>query len=405
MTDERRVSEADWEACLRVLERVAEDGRAARDREALERAVAQVYKRARKARRKESGHVRKTRDRAAVEQVLERREARDEPIRDEVRLLAGARYCYVCHTRYRDLHARYHLLCPSCAALHEEKRRERADLTGRRAVVTGGRAGIGRAVALRLLRDGARVVVTTRYAESARRAFATEPDHSAFAERLEIAALDLEDLGAVERFAAEAAREPLDILVNNAALSVAYPAETTARLASGEPADEDEDDDERDHHGWLYAVDEIPLAELMSVLQVNAAAPLLLVGRLRAALAASPHAVRFIVNVTGLDGQFSRPFKGARHVHVNMSKAALNMLTRTAAAELAQEHIYMCSVDAGWVTHEGRASTRRKARAQGFLPPLDEVDAASRIYDPILRGLAGDPVCGVLLKDYRPTAF
>jgi NAD(P)-dependent dehydrogenase (short-subunit alcohol dehydrogenase family) len=335
--------------------------------------------------------------------VLAHRESGEEPAAAAVRLEAGARYCYVCRSRYRDLHARYHLLCPACAALHEEKRHQRADLAGRRALVTGGRAGIGRAVALRLLRDGARVQITTRYAEAARRSFAAEPDHAAFADRLDVAALDLDDLGAVERFAAEAAREPLDILVNNAALSVPYPAEVEARLAAGEAADED--DDPRDHHAWLYAVDEVPLAELVSVLQVNAAAPLLLVGGLRKALAASAHPARFIFNVTGLDGQFSRAFKSTRHVHVNMSKAALNMLTRTAAADLAREGIYLCSVDAGWVTHEGRASTRKKVRARGFLPPLDAIDAASRIYDPIVRGLAGDPVHGVLLKDYRPTSF
>ena len=63
MTERPRISEADWETCLRVLASVAEDGRAARDREALERAVARVYKRARKERRRESGHERKARDR------------------------------------------------------------------------------------------------------------------------------------------------------------------------------------------------------------------------------------------------------------------------------------------------------------------------------------------------------
>jgi NAD(P)-dependent dehydrogenase (short-subunit alcohol dehydrogenase family) len=403
MTDDRRVPEADWQACLRVLARVADDPRAAPDGEALERAVARLYKRARKARRKESGHERKAHDRAEVERVLRQREAGEVAPAEPVRLEAGARHCYVCHARYRDLDARYHLLCPACAALHEEKRRQRADLAGRRALVTGGRAGIGRAVALRLLRDGAEVVVTTRFAEAARRAFAAEPDHTAFAERLTVVALELEDLDAVERFAADLAKRPLDILVNNAALSVAYPAERVARLAAAEPVAED--DDPRDDHGWLYAVDEVPLAELRAVLRVNAAAPLLLVGRLRPALAASPNPSRFIVNVTGLDGEFGRAFKSTRHVHVNMSKAALNMLTRTAAADLAAERIFLCSVDAGWVTHEGRASTRRKARAQGFLPPLDEIDAASRIYDPIVRGLAGDPVHGVLLKDYRPAAF
>lgn len=406
MTEPRHISEADWETCLRVLAGVAEDGRSARDREALERAVARVYKRARKQRRRESGHERKARDRVQVERVLQRREeGAGEGTLEQVRLQAGTRFCYVCHARYRDLDARYHLLCPACAALHEEKRRQRADLAGRRAVVTGGRAGIGRAVALKLLRDGAEVVVTTRFAEAARRSFADEPDHETFAARLEVAGVDFRDLSAVERFATETSARlgALDILVNSAALSVPYPEETEALLAAGEPVADAPDP--REHHAWTYSVDEVPAAELTEVLLVNAAAPFLLVGGLRAALERCPRAHRFIVNVSGLDGQFGRDYKSHRHAHVNMSKAALNMLTRTVAPELAEQRIFMCSVDAGWVTHEGRASARRKARAQGFLPPLDEIDAAARIYDPIVRGLAGDPVHGVLLKDYRPTVF
>jgi hypothetical protein len=258
---------------------------------------ARVYKRARKERRRVSGVERKARDRAEVERVLQRRESAEEPREGAVQLAAGARYCYVCHERYRDLDARYHLLCPACARLHEEKRRQRADLAGRRAIVTGGRAGIGRAAVLKLLRDGASVTLTTRFAEAARRSFADEPDHASFEGRLEIAALDLEDLAAVERFAASEALRPLDILVNNAALSVPYLAETIARLAAGEP--DPEDDDPRDHHGWLYTVSEVPAAELMKVLLVNAAAPLLLVGRLRAAMARSPSPSRFVVNVPG----------------------------------------------------------------------------------------------------------
>jgi NAD(P)-dependent dehydrogenase (short-subunit alcohol dehydrogenase family) len=322
-----------------------------------------------------------------------------------VRLEAGTRHCYICHTRYRDLDARYHLLCPACAALHEAKRRQRADLSGRRAVVTGGRAGIGRAVVLRLLRDGAEVVASTRFAEAARRSFADEPDHAALAPRLHLVEVDFRDLAAVEAFAAEAAARlgSIDILVNSAALSVPYPDDAIARLAAGEPVDEAEDG--REDHGWTYDVDEVPREELTEVLLVNAAAPFLLVGRLRAAMARAPFADRFVVNVSGLDGQFGRTYKSTRHAHVNMSKAALNMLTRTVAPALAAQRIFMCSVDAGWVTHEGRASARQKARAQGFLPPLDALDAAARIYDPIVQGLAGDPVHGVLLKDFRPAPF
>ncbi len=59
----------------------------------------------------------------------------------------------------------YHQLCPDCARLNREKRDARADLTGKRALLTGGRAKIGMYIALRLLRDGAHTTITTRFPE------------------------------------------------------------------------------------------------------------------------------------------------------------------------------------------------------------------------------------------------
>ncbi|WP_222871488.1 hypothetical protein [Nonomuraea sp. PA05] len=84
-----------------------------------------------------------------------------------------------------------------------------------------------------------------------------------------------------------------------------------------------------------------------------------------------------------------------------MAKAALNMLSRTSAAELAAQNVHMCSVDTGWITDEHPLPHRDRRAATGWRAPLDVVDGAARVYDPIIRGEAGDPVHGVLLKDYR----
>jgi hypothetical protein len=81
------------------------------------------------------------------------------------------------------------------------------------------------------------------------------------------------------------------------------------------------------------------------------------------------------------------------------------MLTRTSAADYARDGISMNSVDVGWVTHEGAYSARVRMRGQGFVPPLDEVDGAARIYDPIVRGLGGEMHFGQFFKDYRPTVW
>jgi NAD(P)-dependent dehydrogenase (short-subunit alcohol dehydrogenase family) len=88
-----------------------------------------------------------------------------------------------------------------------------------------------------------------------------------------------------------------------------------------------------------------------------------------------------------------------------MAKAALNMLTRTSGPALAEKGIYMCAVDTGWITDENPAPIKARSAAQGFRTPLDIVDGAARVYDPILRGEAGDPVAGVFLKDYREAAW
>jgi hypothetical protein len=53
------------------------------------------------------------------------------------------------------------------------------------------------------------------------------------------------------------------------------------------------------------------------------------------------------------------------------------------------------------VTDERPHPSKQAERAAGFRPPLDVIDGAARVYDPIVRGRAGHPVYGVFLKDYR----
>ena len=116
--------------------------------------------------------------------------------------------------------------------------------------------------------------------------------------------------------------------------------------------------------------------------------------------------MRFIVNVSAMEGKFYR-YKTPSHPHTNMAKAALNMMTRTCAEELASVGVYMNSVDTGWINDEKPLEkAAAHAEAHHFQTPLDEVDAAARVLAPILDTVNGEPpVHGKFLKDYFPVEW
>jgi len=123
-------------------------------------------------------------------------------------------------------------------------------------------------------------------------------------------------------------------------------------------------------------------------------------------MAASVARRKYIVNVSAIEGQFGRGYKGPGHPHTNMAKASLNMLTRTSAQEMLEtDGILMTSVDTGWITDERPHFTKIRLAEEGFHAPLDLVDGAARVYDPIVRGEAGHDISGVFLKDYLPAAW
>jgi NAD(P)-dependent dehydrogenase (short-subunit alcohol dehydrogenase family) len=357
------------------------------------------------------------------------------------------RHCYICNCDFVEVHHFYHLLCPDCAERNWAKREQRANLDGRIAIVTGGRIKIGYQTSLKLLRDGARVIVTTRFPQDAVNRFQTEPDCQDWLDRIQIHALDFRDLPGVEAFARHVLEhEPqLDILIHNAAQTIKRPLAFYQHLldAPARPGDgralirteaasplvelrpgyrgqlpgtemylprghldlDGQQVDQRPTNSWRLKLGEISTIELLEVMLVSTIAPFTLSNLLLPALERSPHPRRFIINVSAMEGQFTRVDKTPFHPHTNMAKAAVNMLTRTTASDLAQKGIYTNSVDTGWITDEKPLPQAERMRERdGFYLPLDAIDGASRIYDPIARGLneAEEPLSGHFLKDYFP---
>lgn len=459
--------------CLEVLSEIDALPPEHPDAVTVRRATARMFKQLKKVRRKAAREAVLAADQAVIAATATGAPGRIDDETQGIPLVsatAGAsagtllrsQACYICKNHYTQVDAFYHQLCPACAAMSRAKRDARTDLTGRRALLTGGRAKIGMYIALRLLRDGAHTTITTRFPNDAVRRFAAMPDSADWLHRLQVVGIDLRDPAQVVALAdTVAAQGPLDILINNAAQTVRRAPGSYAALVEAErtPSNELVDVITFDHvsdahpaalagslaahqephaltelaltarsaspqriaagvaidaggllpdtapvNSWTQRVHEVDALELLEVQLCNQTAPFILVSRLRPAMAASPARRKYVVNVSAMEGQFSRRYKGPGHPHTNMAKAALNMLTRTSAAEMLEtDGILMTAVDTGWITDERPHPTKLRLAEEGFHAPLDLVDGAARVYDPIVRGEAGEDLYGCFLKDYAPS--
>ena len=156
----------------------------------------------------------------------------------EFREAVEERHCYVCKEQFTTLHHFYDQLCPACGDFNFRKRTELADLSGRTALLTGGRVKIGYQAGLKLLRAGARLIVTTRFPRDSADRYSHEPDFEQWAHRLEIFGLDLRHTPSVDAFCHEllTSHDRLDFIVNNACQTVRRPPTFYEHMMEGERA-------------------------------------------------------------------------------------------------------------------------------------------------------------------------
>lgn len=417
------------------------------------------------------------------------------------------KHCNVCKAEYPStlVHAFYHQLCRPCGDFNLTKRMASADLKGHVCLVTGGRVRIGFQIALKLLRAGARVIVTSRFVADAALRFSLESDFSSWGHNLTCDRLELTDLAAVEAYAASLpARFPrIHVLINNAAQTItrdeawcrrmgqlegnsgarlasdvaaslldtpwnrscgssgssagelpaggaqgspsaggssaplqlllpppSAPAPASSKSEASEPTQAvashfdarkgvwetlDESGQPLDSAGvnsWSRRLDAVSTPELVATMAVNSIAPFILCSRLKPLLrpAGTGDPAGHIVNVTSLEGKFNVGKKSTAHPHTNCAKAALNMMTLTSARDYARSRIYVNCVDTGWVTDMAPVGVGAASRQhESFVgPPLDEVDGASRVLDPIFVHVSSggkEKMVGLFLKDYMSASW
>lgn len=447
-------SKEEWQTCIKVLQALKDDPFENPDNDLFAGLITKIHKNAKKNLRSVSYFSKKQEDlnvslsSTIVSKALNGETLfaeKENPDEQQFTELNMPKNCYACNGSYKLAHSFYTRLCPECAEENYEKRFQNIDLKGRNIILTGGRVKVGFATALKLLRNNANVVLTTRFPGLALEQFKKEDDFEEWKDNLIIYGLDLRNLNAINEFILfyKSKFESLDILINNAAQTIKYTDEyyqplirkeeillsqfssntklvsnktpVAAEVKSLEYGFEENTEialsrfgqpvDNREKTSWNSTLEEISMYELVEVNLINQIAPYFLIKELKPLFLNSGFKERFIVNVTSSEGIFSYTNKTIFHPHTNMTKAALNMMTLTSAKEFAEDAIYMTSVDVGWISTGAKESLRKKQFEEGYIPPLDSVDGASRIFDPIMQGIKGKSIFGVLLKNYKVSAW
>ena len=399
--------------------------------------------------------------------------------------------CYICKEKFTldNIHKFYGNLCTKCGDHNYSYRTLQLDLSGRIAIVTGGRVKIGYYISTKLLSYGCKVIITTRFPKDSLFKYQQDPDYEKWKDNLIIYPIDFRIFESTIKFINYIKENftHIDILINNAAQTLRRSSSYYNYLLPIEATEVNKDNDkkiikedyisiqnsnpkiivnkqeilnsliplentksinfqetlplsvitsqikimeEKDQpsvtmmgsdgqpydfaggkNSWNFEFDEIPFQEFTEVQIINAWTPYYLCSKLKPLMEKSPFQDKYIVNVTAVEGIFNH-YKRTTHVHTNMAKAALNMFTRTCGKYLKNIGIYMTCVDTGWVNYMDEMTKLIDENEKEFFEnkftniPLDELDGAMRVLQPIIEGIKNkNYLYGILLKNYTTSVW
>ncbi|AEQ32706.1 short-chain dehydrogenase-reductase [Megavirus chiliensis] len=352
-------------------------------------------------------------------------------------LKIAERQCYICRQSIKSIHWFYLYQCQKCGDNSLCYRYATRDLSGRNALVIGGRIKLGYQIALKLLRAGCRVMITSRNIDTALEYYQQEPDYLEWKSKLFVFSESF-DLGKVKETIPNLITElnkifgenQLDILIQNAAQTI-YFDNNNDNNDNNDNSDNSDNNDNNDNNDPINEMKEKEILdlvlkrgrrltyppvewrvtfaerygrkldyrssntwgqnifktsddEIISVVQNNIIGSVLIDKYLIPIM--RPDKDTYVIHVHAKEGTLDT-HKTMNHMHTNIAKAGLHMLTRCLAGNSDSDEprpLYpqIHGVNPGWFSID-EYPVRARFRSKIFNPPIDEIDAASRVVHPI----------------------
>lgn len=348
--------------------------------------------------------------------------------------------CYQCKKYYnRQIHIEdYEFLCITCADENYLNKNLKVNLQNQTFLITGGRVKLGYASALKLLRFGAKVIITTRYPNFAMSNYQEESDYNLWKNNLTIIECDFTKLKEIYAMLDLLQNYSFNGIINNACQTIKASNsyyEKVKEIESSLKNDITSNNnsiigtnldivlysnrfnilnntvyekqiriykeksemsifkDVKDvHHdsSWDKKIDEITPEEIVETTLINQIVPTLIINKLKHRLTKP----KFIINVTSFEGSFNYN-KNDKHIHTNMCKTAMNMMIRT-LHEDPDKDLNVYAINPGFVS--------------GICPQSDKYpvgleDGATRILYPIIKYALKEPLDRtiMIMQNYKKT--